>query len=492
MDDSDQVYDDEMAILNNNATTTSSISINYKPHAISLFLKNNPKEWLIQEKKKNINVKYSDVWNVFGEPSKINESGVYIIIEGFASCLKCYKTYIKKKDTGTNPLRNHSCFKKYMLEKKQHEQLKNMTSQATTSLITSSSSSTCNFKFNPLSKYGLVIKSTKLTSDEKNKIKEATVQWLCQSMRPFSIVNDIGLRNVIQHTISLGAKYGNIDVNSILPGRAAVTEHSKIMTNIHRENLKSNFAELQMSKSLTIIPDLWSDKFNTSSYLGITCNTVDSDFSHSSFDLAMYKYTEIDKKAENIASAMDKALLPFDINLSNTNVMCDRGSNFVKCFKYYDPLHCYAHRLNNVIKKCFFQNQKKRTTDASASNYITPATTVAVNDILNSSNDEDSCDEADDEYVPSIKLKSKRKSNINTSRTRKTNSSMLAVDHMKLNVSELPIEAREYLIKLKEAGLNDEIKSMASVSLKQSTSVRWLSLINSLQSLHRAYKATKK
>jgi len=30
------------------------------------------------------------------------------------------------------------------------------------------------------------------------------------------------------------------------------------------------------------------------------------------------------------------------------------------------------------------------------------------------------------------------------------------------------------------------------VSLKQSTSVRWLSLINSLQSLHRAYKATKK
>ena len=33
---------------------------------------------------------------------------------------------------------------------------------------------------------------------------------------------------------------------------------------------------------------------------------------------------------------------------------------------------------------------------------------------------------------------------------------------------------------------------MASVSLKQGTSVRWLSLINSLQSLHGAYKATKK
>jgi hypothetical protein len=340
MNDSDQIYDAEVDNLNNNASTTSSISINYKPHAIALFLKNNRKEWLIQAKIKKHNTKYSDVWNVFGEPSKINESGVYSVIDGFASCFKCYKTYIQKKDTGTNTLRNHSCFKKYMLEKKERENLRNMASQATTSSTTSPSStttspsssttspssSTYNFKFTPLSKYGLVIKSTKLTSDENTKIKEATVQWLCQSMRPFSIVNDIGLRNVIQHTISLGktsklrnyvssatlkkyivgAKYGNIDVNSILPRRTAVTEYSKIMADIHREKLKSNFIELQMYKSLTITPDLWTDKFNTSSYLGITCNTVNSDFSYSTFDLAMHKYTEPDKKAENIAVVCNK------------------------------------------------------------------------------------------------------------------------------------------------------------------------------------------
>jgi hypothetical protein len=146
---------------------------------------------------------------------------------------------------------------------------------------------------------------------------------------------------------------------------------------------------------------------------------------------------------------MNKALASFDINLSNTNIMCDRGSNFVKCFKYYNPLHCYAHRLNNIIKKCFFQTQKKRTTDASASNCTTTATAISVNDILNSS-DEDSCDEADDEYVPSIKLKSKRKPNANSSRKGKRNSSMSFVDHVKLDVSDIPIEAREYLIKLKE------------------------------------------
>jgi len=204
MDYSDQIDDYEMDNLDGNATTTSSVSINYKPNSIAYFLKSNPSEWLIQPKVKKPNAKYSDVWNVFGAPSKINESGTYSVIDGFASCFKCYKTYIKRKDTGTNPLRNHSCFKNYMLEKNQHEQLKTMASQATTSLTTLPSSSTYNFKFNPLSKYGLVLKSTKFTSDERMRIKEATVQWLCQSMRPFSIINDIGLRNVIQHTISLG------------------------------------------------------------------------------------------------------------------------------------------------------------------------------------------------------------------------------------------------------------------------------------------------
>lgn len=145
---------------------------------------------------------------------------------------------------------------------------------------------------------------------------------------------------------------------------------------------------------------------------------------------------------------MDKALLPFDVNLSSTNIMCDRGSNFIKCFKYYNPLHCYAHRINNVIKKCFFQNGKKPTADASLSSCTKTTTAFAVSNVLSSS-DEDSCDEADDEYVPSIKLKVKRKTKANNTRASKSNSSSL-IDHMKLDVSDIPIEAREYLIKLKE------------------------------------------
>ncbi|CAF4267719.1 unnamed protein product [Rotaria socialis] len=363
-------------------------------------------EWMIQPKVKNAKLKYSDVWNVFGVPVKKDNSGVFCVIDGYASCFNCNSTYIKKKDTGTIPLRNHPCFKNYIMEQEQQESLILKTQASSTTQILPQTAAS---GINPLTSYGLVIKSIRLTLHEKLRTKESIVQWLCRSMRPFSIVNDIGLRNIVQQAISLGAKYGNIDVNSMLPHRSIITEHMKIMADSH----------------------------------------------------PMHKYTEPDKRAENIIVAMNKALSPFDLNLSNTNIMCDRGT-------------------------------------------CTTATTSSIttcNDILHSS-DDDSCDEADDDYVPSFKIKSKRKTKSHNSRVKRTNSSFSMIDHVKLDASEIPIEAREYLVKLKEvkhiikyvkkAGLNDEIKSMASISLKQSSSVRWLSLMNSLQSLHRAYKATRK
>jgi len=73
------------------------------------------------------------------------------------------------------------------------------------------------------------------------------------------------------------------------------------MASIHRTKLKSIFIDLLKFKSLTLSPDLWSDKYNSSSYLGITCTIIDSNFCYSTFDLAMHKYTEPDKKSENIA-----------------------------------------------------------------------------------------------------------------------------------------------------------------------------------------------
>lgn len=43
----------------------------------------------------------------------------------------------------------------------------------------------------------------------------------------------------------------------------------------------------------------------------------------------------------------------------------DRGSNFVKAFQSHKVLFCVAHRLNNILKRCFYQNPNKKANSSS-------------------------------------------------------------------------------------------------------------------------------
>ena len=97
-----------------------------------------------------------------------------------------------------NTLRNHSCFKKYIIERWHQEKGTSMMLEAQAVSTALPSSTTHTFSYNTLYAYGLVTKSIKLTSYKKLAINESIVRWLCQSMRPFLILNDIGLRNLSQ------------------------------------------------------------------------------------------------------------------------------------------------------------------------------------------------------------------------------------------------------------------------------------------------------
>jgi hypothetical protein len=39
----------------------------------------------------------------------------------------------------------------------------------------------------------------------------------------------------------------------------------------------------------------------------------------------------------------------------------DRGANFIKAFRSNKVLLCVVHRMNNVLKRCFFQNPTKKS-----------------------------------------------------------------------------------------------------------------------------------
>jgi hypothetical protein len=89
-------------------------------------------------------------------------------------------------------------------------------------------------------------------------------------------------------------------------------------------------------------------------------------------------------------------------NLSTINIVCDRGSNFLKAFRELHPITCYGHRLNNVLKRSFFQHQKQSSTSSAGS---VEKTSV--------SDDEEEDDDNDDSFcIPSKPIKSNKNLNI--------------------------------------------------------------------------------
>ncbi len=47
--------------------------------------------------------------------------------------------------------------------------------------------------------------------------------------------------------------------------------------------------------------------------------------------------------------------------MESITYVTDRGANFIKAFRSNKVLLCVVHRMNNVLKRCFFQNPTKKS-----------------------------------------------------------------------------------------------------------------------------------
>jgi hypothetical protein len=116
-------------------------------------------------------------WKVFGFPSRMNDENAneFIVIPGFASCKRCCETY-KYIDSSTGNLNSHQCSR--ALPSDQH--------------------SLASFVQSPSRNNG------KFVAKKKEEIKKLCVQWIASSMRPFQIVSDPGLKQIIQASMNIG------------------------------------------------------------------------------------------------------------------------------------------------------------------------------------------------------------------------------------------------------------------------------------------------
>ncbi|CAF4932680.1 unnamed protein product [Rotaria sp. Silwood1] len=253
--------------------------------------------------------KPSSCWNRCAVPAVKDENNRHIVIKNFATCRSCYATYVFTYGS-TKSLNSHKCVKEL--------------SSISTSPSTKSPS--LNSKIN------------RFSSEKKKTLTSLIALWICQSIRPISIVEDEGFLNTIQQCLSWnGGPFNNINGNDILPSRSTITREINRQANDIRERLGVILRKGAKQECLAISPDLWSDKFKQNSSLGLTAHFVDDQHILHSIDLCCEPYNEIDKTAGNVLKSITAALSRFGLDqlMDKITFVCDRGSNLIKALEDY-------------------------------------------------------------------------------------------------------------------------------------------------------------
>ena len=170
---------------NPSARSCSTRETNYDAMKIKNLLLNQKHVYQIV---KNESMPKAEWWRGFGFPARFNENNVLEKISGFISCLKCMHTVAHSNSSGTRRYKEHvdKCFP----------------------------ASASSISYSPLHEAPMVTqrtldqvgfyKSVHVNEADVVKIKNLSVEWICGDLRPFSILDDSGLRNLAQECIRLG------------------------------------------------------------------------------------------------------------------------------------------------------------------------------------------------------------------------------------------------------------------------------------------------
>lgn len=134
----------------------------------------------------------SPCWSIFGLPAKAVGGNKYEIIKKFASCKTCFQTYSYSSSTST--LTNHKSAA--LTNKNQPTVEKFSVSRATPS-----------FTFNSTKPTAADPKQNKISEKHKDLFISSLGNWVCLNVRPISLVEDIGLKDIIDQCIQIGRAF---------------------------------------------------------------------------------------------------------------------------------------------------------------------------------------------------------------------------------------------------------------------------------------------
>ncbi|CAF3221229.1 unnamed protein product, partial [Rotaria sp. Silwood2] len=243
-------------------------------------------------------------------------SGETFTVSNFVSCIHCFTTY-RYGSSSTESISHHEC-----------------------SGPTSSFKSATTENSSTLDKHFMKQKNPFRLCEQRHFTKLFT-NWICDDLRPISVVEDSGLKEICSYFYSLGEKNcsRSMDLDSLFQSQQTPVEN----------------------QALTAAPDIWTDRYRQLSYLGVTLTFIDLSQQFKKLTLCCRNFpVDLAKTAENVSKILKEELNRYGIEkLDHINWISDRGSNFIKCFNLnsIDPIFCFAHRIHNVLTMAFINKK---------------------------------------------------------------------------------------------------------------------------------------
>ena len=194
----------------------------------------------------------SDVWKsiaIVAEPEKNigTENATSKKKLNFVACKKCLKCFkYDSHKTGTSHLKRHV------------EHCISSTSQSSGRQLK------------------LPFKNCGVARQAKSDALNAAVSVVVKDLRPFSVFDGEGMKEFAQTCIDIGAKYGKLTVEEVLPSRNTIAKKVKSTALDQKTNLLASLKlAISNNSGFGVTSDLWTDDYKKLTYLSCTAHWLE-------------------------------------------------------------------------------------------------------------------------------------------------------------------------------------------------------------------------
>ena len=186
--------------------------------------------------------------------------------------------------------------------------------------------------------------SAKCSDQRAGHISRLLAEWCARNVRPLSIVEDDGLRDVFKF----------VEPGYTMPSHTHVTNILKRKHTLMCEKIK---AILPRAEGLAFTTDIWTSKA-TEGYISLTSHFISAEWAMESCCLGTIEFSErhtADNIVEKLTSVTERFSIPKSAQVALVHDQAANmeaaGRKMVEQCSQFHSVTCGPHRLQNTIKK---------------------------------------------------------------------------------------------------------------------------------------------